>query len=133
MEETKVCTKCSQSKPLHEFAKDTTRTLSGYSSRCKECARQKVKSWYSNNKERKMKYTQQYQKDHYPAYKLKAMHRANHVYSTYAPPICMDCGEPGNKFHKHHPNYSYPEVVKWVCPKCHAKLRKTALTPDQPA
>ena len=32
---------------------------------------------------------------------------------------CADCG--GEKAQKHHPNYSKPLEVVWLCRKCHLK------------
>lgn len=32
--------------------------------------------------------------------------------------ICEKCGVEG-KLHKHHPDYSQPLKVEWICPKCH--------------
>lgn len=53
------------------------------------------------------------------------------------PEPCATCGEPGK--HRHHPDYSKPEAVVWLCHKCHQNLHHTGqkryvrrVRPDKP-
>lgn len=48
----RVCTKCGTEKPLDEFHRDVS-ARQGHSLRCKECARDHVRKWNAENKERK--------------------------------------------------------------------------------
>jgi hypothetical protein len=52
--ETKVCTKCSEAKPLEEFRRDK-KTQSGRTQRCKPCLKHYEKQWYAINREAKLK------------------------------------------------------------------------------
>jgi transposase-like protein len=36
------------------------------------------------------------------------------------PENCERCGQKG-RLHKHHPDYSRPLHVLWLCPKCHGQ------------
>lgn len=35
------------------------------------------------------------------------------------PKACSSCGVEGQKFHKHHEDYSQPLAVTWLCRACH--------------
>lgn len=43
-----------------------------------------------------------------------------------APELCEGCGQP-RKLEKHHPDYSRPLLVAWLCKPCHViadKMRR---------
>ncbi len=40
------------------------------------------------------------------------------------PTRCTDCGEI-RKLHAHHPDYSRPLFVEWLCTRCHGKRHRT--------
>lgn len=39
------------------------------------------------------------------------------------PKECEECGKKG-KIDSHHPNYDIPNLIKWLCRKCHGKHRR---------
>lgn len=43
------------------------------------------------------------------------------------PTLCEGCGLPKNRLEKHHPDYSKPLLIVWLCKPCHAiadKIRR---------
>lgn len=38
--------------------------------------------------------------------------------------ICEYCGQPHSRLEKHHPDYSEPLLVQWLCPPCHGLTRR---------
>ena len=40
------------------------------------------------------------------------------------PETCQRCGEPHRKLHRHHPDYTKPLLVEFLCPRCHMRLHK---------
>jgi hypothetical protein len=63
MKNLKTCTKCSIEKELSEFHK-TRRSLDGHESDCKNCRKEKAKTYYLNNKEKINKQHKQYRDSH---------------------------------------------------------------------
>ena len=40
------------------------------------------------------------------------------------PKICSECEHENNIIHGHHPDYSKPLNVVWLCPKCHVDVHR---------
>jgi len=40
------------------------------------------------------------------------------------PDSCQQCGESGQRIEAHHPDYSRPEHVEWLCTRCHGATRR---------
>jgi|SRR5271157_987926 len=54
------------------------------------------------------------------------------------PTICERCGKVDPRaidgrtlIHGHHPDYSKPLIVQWVCPPCHTDLHRALSTPPK--
>ena len=39
------------------------------------------------------------------------------------PEACQQCGASG-KLHRHHPDYSKPKLVEFLCPSCHGRVHR---------
>lgn len=102
----KKCSKCSQVKSLSEFNTRTDRP-SSYRSECKRC-----------------QYDAQYKRALQNRHKIRAKDRARIAENKgilKRPNYCMCCHEI-RKLIKHHPDYSDPYYVLWVCRKCHGEI-----------
>ena len=40
------------------------------------------------------------------------------------PVICEECKIESLKIQAHHPDYSKPYIINWLCAKCHGKYRR---------
>jgi hypothetical protein len=115
----KICYKCKESKSLSDFYKDRTR-LDGHNNCCKSCSAEREKlrvrtdhtyhqtNWKNRNLEK------------YEAHKkVKNGLRANIISKT----ACFVCGD--SKVEAHHPDYSRPLDVIWMCRTHHRATHKT--------
>jgi len=144
--QTKTCCRCDKDKPLSEFYKDS-RTPDGLYCYCKSCHKQLINSWrqtpegkaqlkvYFKTPEAKAtrkRYSQtpkgktanyRCSRRHIKKYPQRA--RCRWTFSKalrrgkiIRPSICslcnIDC-----KPHGHHPDYSKPYKIVWLCRKCH--------------
>ncbi len=133
----KVCTKCHKPRRLSEFHHCSQRK-SGLQSRCKQCMREKVKAWeakaYPNKPKRprnpqaphirasKRDYQRAYRaKDptKYKTHKTLSVKRRRRVFVSLKP--CEICGK-SKRLDAHHPDYSKPLLIVWLCHKCHMAL-----------
>lgn len=146
--EAKPCTKCGETKPLDEFYKSKA-SKDGLQSYCKACnsaaSRQwnadnpdrraaYNKRWYADNPERSAANTKQWKQDHpeeAAAFLAKwnadnplkrkaqsAVRTAIRSGKLTKPTNCTECGIEA-KLDGHHPDYSKPFEVMWLCRKCH--------------
>lgn len=110
----KKCCNCHQEKLFDLFHLDKT-SPSGYSSYCKSCKKEKDAKYY--------KYTEK-EKDRKTNYRLKFPQRKNAQAKVYqalksgklTKQPCFICGE---KSEAHHPDYSRPLDVVWLCSSHH--------------
>lgn len=143
----KKCFKCLQEKPFSEFYKHS-KMADGYLNKCKECAKNDVKKHREENLEQVREYDRmrdalphrvkthkEYRqtpkgkaatlrvnkasRDRYPeraaaAYEVKVAVR----YGRLKPLPCFVCG---SKAEAHHPDYSRPLDVVWLCRKHHSE------------
>ena len=138
----KKCKKCKVKKPLTEFYIHKKMT-DGHLSFCKQCTRDRIHKHYTNNAEemrilekeryqrrkkdpnfsiKKKKYTKKYREKH------KITSNMYRKLKLLRPNKCSKCGISVDKIyalHGHHPDYSKPLEVIWVCPLCHAKMHLT--------
>ncbi len=125
----KSCTKCGKSKPINSFLLDKHRRIR----QCKDC-RNEYSRWYNQlnkdeiNKRQKKRYRDKKQdinaktKEYYnkikkePEHKLKV--KAHNVASGLKPCPCVECGTT-KRVEAHHPDYSKPSEVMWLCSQHH--------------
>lgn len=129
----KKCFKCEETKPLSEFYKHAG-MADGYLNKCKECARRDVRK----NRAEKIEYYREYERKRgnhsRPGYDKEyreanpEKHRAQNAVNNAVrdgrlskPDRCSLCGSQ-TKVNGHHPDYSKPLDVVWVCTQCHYDL-----------
>lgn len=138
--DTKKCASCNQSKPLTEFHKNKGHK-DGLNSYCNACSYEKYTEWRLKNKERYNKLISEYHKkkraeipgiynkhrnNNRKKYPEKAKAQGIITYElkrgrlTKKP--CIICNE--EKVEAHHPDYSKPLEVVWLCKKHHVEEEK---------
>jgi hypothetical protein len=138
----KTCFKCGETKPLTEFYQHLE-MADGYLGKCKDCAKADVKTNYRTRREQYV----QYEKSRWPkkkdgdrrrkqgaAYKeYKRRWRSENrpkwqahnavakalQNGTLIKQVCEQCG--GIESKAHHPDYSKPLDVVWLCDDCHRR------------
>lgn len=128
----KICTICKELKS--DFYKDKYKK-SGYASRCKNCERlmkriqrkkfpdvykRKDDKWHEANKEKLKKWRAEYYKNN--KHKIQAHYQVKQaLYKGILKKIhnCEQCG--ALKTYAHHPDYSKPLDVVWLCGSCHMR------------
>lgn len=135
----KTCFKCNQSKPLTEFYRHP-RMADGHLNKCKACTKSDSTAHRNKNIERLREYDRQ--RANLPrrvelrarvVKQWKAAHpdrRAAQIALGNAirdgriePQPCFMCGE---KAEAHHPDYSRPLDVVWLCPPHHKQTHAMA-------
>ena len=127
----KKCFKCDVEKPMSEFYKHQ-QMGDGTLNKCKECAKNDVNTHRKNNIERIREYDRKrgnrqdsdylrkYRENNPEKYKATGMvHRAIRS-GRLKKKVCEVCGLDKN-IHAHHPDYSKPLDVVWLCCVCHNK------------
>lgn len=146
----KQCFKCRETKPLSKFYAHS-HMGDGHLGKCKTCTKRdaaerwgRLRSnpqWLSKERNRCRIKQAKYRElglaqqatpkssrkwNHENKHKRKAEQMA-----TYAqrkglikePNACQSCGVSGIELEKHHPDYSKPLEVQWLCTTCHGKTR----------
>lgn len=108
------CNKCKNSFPTSNFYRDRSRKR-GFMLMCKECdgIRQKKRDWSNRD--------WSYRKD-FEHIKSRATLRDAIRRGKVNKYPCVECGE--KKSQGHHPDYSKPLEVVWLCQTHHTKLHK---------
>lgn len=132
----KTCFKCNKTLPLEAFYKHSA-MADGHLNKCKECTRLDAKNRrFGPNREKVLEadrkrgnrqgydYQKQYRAANDEKYKA-------HTIVSYAVRTgklkklpCLICGN--EKTEAHHPDYSSPLDVVWLCPACHKQTHAMA-------
>ncbi len=133
----KTCSRCGEDKPFSSYYKMKA-GLHGLEARCKDCVRV-IKREYAHAHPEKMR-ARSRQKYASRAEVLREKAReyrsANHEKCSARwkvkealktgrlsrPSTCSECGGYEARIEAHHPDYSKPLEVKWLCTFCHAAL-----------
>jgi hypothetical protein len=87
------------------------------------------KKWREKNREREAEYYRE-RRANDPEYKAKCKARKRARYLEEIKKLkkepCFYCNDPDTE--KHHPDYSKPEEVIYVCRKCHSDLHRANYT-----
>jgi hypothetical protein len=104
----KVCPDCDKEKPLMEFLVNTK-----FGPRCHQCRMNRRRTYYRNY-QRGERATERGQARKIVCIALKSGRLVR-------PTVCEQCGKRTSKqdIHAHHPDYSKPLTIKWLCPECH--------------
>lgn len=132
----KTCKKCNKILPPSSFYKDS-RGRDSLRTYCKCCFRKSNKIWRENNPEKGQQYDRKYARLN-PEIKNKShkLWREKNQYKIDAHSkvrtairngklIRENCFC-GKKSHAHHPNYSKPLEVLWLCPIHHSAKHRSA-------
>ncbi len=134
----KTCNLCLDSKKLEDFHVKR----GGHAARCKSCCKatrgdysETSKKWYQANKEKVAAYGKKYVENNREAHRAKAERyrkanpdkvnaRSQVAYAVskgtlLRPSKCELCQEEGISIEAHHPDYSKPLDVEWLCAACH--------------
>jgi len=105
--ESKRCSKCKKVKLLSEYNKRPDRK-SGYRSECRKC-----------------EYDRQYERARREPHKIRAKNLARvgtKKGKLQKPLFCERCFKV-KKLDRHHPDYSKPLKIVWLCRRCHSGLK----------
>ena len=132
----KTCSKCGEVKPLTEYYRDA-RSKGGLRSCCKPCHIEAVKTWIVANPEKHATYRDRWKRENpeKTADRISRWQQANpekhraHVavmnairHGKIVSQPCVVCGD--KKSEGHHPDYSKPLEVVWLCRKHHMMLHR---------
>lgn|SRR5574343_46402 len=140
------CARCNKYKEPDCFYTNT-RLKGGLSSYCRQCQKEYnrtridklftdnqntanieyQKKYYLKNKDKIYQYKKEYNAKHIQEQRVRG--RFNYYRkknNIKAPELCELCGRSGVKIHPHHPDYSKPLDVQWLCKSCHQKIHWTA-------
>jgi len=139
----KVCFKCKTAKSLSEFYKHP-RMGDGHLGKCKECTKKdthenrwaKIERYRQYDRQRasqphrvalRKEITGRWAKSNPAKRRAQALLRKAVLAGKVKPQLCLICGE---KAEAHHPDYSQPLDVVWLCTphhrQAHAEMKKAA-------
>lgn len=113
-------------KTIGYFIKNSTLTNGRISYFCRECNTKRMKEYRNTSigKKRTKSANIRTTKKHYGKQMARlAVYRAVKAGKLYKPSRCEDCGNNESLF-AHHPDYSKPLDVLWLCRGCHALIHK---------
>lgn len=151
----KTCFKCGQSKPITEFYTHP-RMGDGHLGKCKDCTKKDTAKrvarlwndpeWKQKERSRCREKQNRYRKDGRckpvnheavinwrkrnpeKAYAHNAAEYAMKKGIIKRATICERCGKADRLLHKHHPDYSKPIQILWLCTACHGLQHRKAAT-----
>jgi hypothetical protein len=129
----KTCKRCGQTKPCKDFYPRPD-SADGYGGKCKECVRQTVQKNYRLNRKKRAEYEARRRdtsKRRQQRLEASRRHRQRHPEKERARSLlayhvrkgyivkqpCCRCGN--TKAQAHHPDYSKPLEIVWLCRACH--------------
>ena len=130
------CTKCGREKPLAEFQRDRT-SPTGRRYRCRDCCNAALRAYRARHREKTRAQNRRYNRKRHDA--RVAYQRRPEVRKKQAarqlvcwavkcgllekPDRCRRCGTepPPRRLHAHHPDYTKPLDVIWLCSLCHGR------------
>ena len=120
MDEIKLhkCYKCKKKKSSNFFCKDKSRH-SGLSSICKDCNNKR----YRSRRDYFLEYQKKYQLENPEKIDARILITKLLKDGVLVRGLCMQCGS--KKTVGHHPDYSKPSEVVWLCQKHHQQLHET--------
>jgi len=143
----KSCRQCTVEKPLSEFHKHP-HMGDGHLNICMVCIRLNVSNRLEQKKKDPTWMKQERERCRLKQAKLRQQGRGGKTSNTakhawrkrnptktrahgvaqnthkVRPDICGKCKKPADTLHRHHPDYTKPKEIIWVCPKCHGEIHR---------
>ena len=114
----KQCTLCKQKLSRSDFHKDVS-NLDGLKYACRECRNEQRRAWYKENSEKEQaRLKESSAKNKHKGHARKLVNAAQHLNLIEHSDHCQLCGVVG-QVEGHHPDYSEPHCVIWLCSTCH--------------
>lgn len=135
----KVCSRCKQEKPFTDYYKDKSRN-DGFMLHCKACElahqkkmrskhfmakRKNKRDWYKRHKEEVAERWQRWYADNKHKQSAHNIVRQALLKGVMTKEPCVQCGNTTTD--AHHPDYSEPLKVIWLCRKHHQLLHRELL------
>lgn len=119
----KKCSRCGKSQDESEFYADK-RATDGKQSHCRTCMKSRVKEYYSvrENKDKHNAAVQRSREKHAEKEASRMVFDGAMACREIAVLPCFCCGE--EKVEGHHPDYSQPLSVVWLCKKHHSEVHR---------
>jgi len=127
----KRCGTCRQEKPLSEFGKDKYRS-DGLRWQCHPCQAESCRSYYESHSAKRRRWARENAHRYSRTKRIRrhgtekenarrTLREAVEHGDIVKPSACQGCGKvlPKRKLQGHHPDYSKPLEVRWLCAKCH--------------
>lgn len=125
--EGKICTKCGKFKKWDEFASHVTK-MDGHAYECRDCGKEHSRLYYQAHKEKWRVNERLSQVRHPQKWKARALVREAIRVGNLHRESCHICFDP--KTEAHHPDYSKPLTVMWLCKKHHMEQHRKYGVPN---
>jgi len=130
----KVCFKCSRLLPLPEFYRHP-QMVDGHLNKCRDCARRDVQRHRELHREElrawgRLRYQNGKQPPRRRRDRLEVKRQVEYAIKRgdlVKPTTCSACGyraTAARQIHAHHPDYSKPLEVVWLCQPCHGRAHR---------
>lgn len=121
----KSCVECGDEKPLDAFNRRAD-TPDGRQYQCRACARALARRWAQENPDRNCAKAARVRKQNPEMVKAhSAVSNAIRRGDLVRPGCCSSCGV-ADRIEAHHPDYSKPLEVEWLCQTCHTEAHREA-------